>query len=268
MKDEKTQGFYRASIKIYQGNIKKLEKEDKDIFEKCRQDPDNAAEKLFYLADLMLNLGSNYLVINGISNAIFNMKDESSLNDARKSIFKALVYLGNVVTEKVDASFSEYEANLMELAGVSPERKYALLLKAGAIIDLLKNAYGENNKWKWSFVELDGRYAVIAKNLFDLKTATSFLDPYSEHYESTTRHFELLKTLLTEAADKYHERFNLFSKRPDDLAKAVNILNGYYKILIMIPDKEEAYNVLRKVSNWSSEFELESQKHLKQSRQG
>jgi len=263
MKDEIIQGLYRSNIKIYQTTIKKLEKEDAEIIEECRKNPATAAEKLFHLAETMLNLASNHLVINGISNSIFNIKDENSLNEARKAVFKALVYLGNVVTEKIDAAFSEYEDNLAEIAGISAGEKFALVRKIGLSIDILKNAYGENTKWKWAFVDLDGRFAVIAKNLFDLKNAVANMDPDSPGYECTTMHYETVKNLLSEAAFKYHERFNLFSKRPEDLMSAVRILDGLYKMLVVIPEREEAENVLRKISRWETEYDLEIQKHSK-----
>ena len=52
--------------------------------------------------------------------------------------------------------------------------------KMGFTIDSLEDGYGDNSKWKWSFVDLEGRFAATAKNLLNLRTFIAGMDPRSE----------------------------------------------------------------------------------------
>jgi hypothetical protein len=258
--DTDKQKHYKERIKVYEETIQKLLKNETGVLEECRKDPDNAAVKLFNLSHDMLNLASNYIVLNGISRSIFSNRDEVALNEARKAIFKALIYLENIVTGSVDAPFSDYEKNLAELDSVTPEEKYKMILKIGVAIGLLKSAFGDNPRWRWIFVDMEGRFAVIAKNLFDFKAAFTNMDSRGKYYEATTLHLRRIKALLYNAADRYHERFTISTKQPHDLLAAINFLGAMQKVCIMMNERDEAEEVLRKYKNWEAGYEVELKK--------
>jgi hypothetical protein len=248
--------YYNERIVTYNENIKDFLVSEALILEDSRQHPESAAEKLFALAESMCDLASNYLAINGISVSINNNKNEDMLNEARKTLYKSVIYIENIVTSKIDAPFSEYENNLAELSGVPDDKRYKLMCKLGLAIDLLKIAYGDNTKWKWSFVDLEARYAVIVKNLYDLKSASQNIHPDSPGYETAVFHLRLIEKLLSQSADKLNERYQLATKRPDDLRLAISYLYALKYILSIFGEKEKLAEVLRKLDVWNAAYTL------------
>ena len=244
------QQHYQKKIAPFVANIKELLKKETSIMVECRADPATAAPKLFSLSDLMLDVTSNYLVINGIGQAVLNTRDEDSLGEAKKAVSKALIYLQNVVTGKVDAPFSEYEDALAELASVDAARRCQLVKKLGLSISLLKTAYGNNTKWRWVFVDMEGHCAAVSKNLLDLKKVQASNDPSSQDYEPLLYHAHFVKKMLSDAADRFHSRYMLATKSTEDLWKAGNFLNALHRIHIIFKERDEAEDVKKKYNNW------------------
>ena len=67
-------------------------------------------EKIEYkkieIADNVLNLSSYYILLNSLSSNLLGVKNENFLNEARKSVYRALIYLESVVTDEIDIPFS------------------------------------------------------------------------------------------------------------------------------------------------------------------
>ena len=105
-------------------------------------------------------------------------KNNDALNEARKILYKAIIYLEEIVTNTIDIPFSELGPYHERILNVTIARRYSIITKLGLAINILKDAFGDNSKWKWSFVELEGRYATVAKNLIDMKNSTKdYWDP-------------------------------------------------------------------------------------------
>ncbi|MDR2490009.1 MAG: hypothetical protein LBD20_01235, partial [Spirochaetaceae bacterium] len=218
--DSEQQRRYAELIKPHETAIKDFLKREAETLNECRKDPKTAASRLFSLAGSELDITSKYLVINGISHTVLGIRSEDALGEARKSLSKAIIYIENIVTGKPDALFSEYEEFLNELQDVSSERKLYFIRKMGFTIDLIKLSYGENTKWKWAFVDFEGRFAVITKNLLDLRKAqTNDFD--KPDYEFIANHIKLAKSLLNKSANRFLERFELSTRSIDDLRFAV-----------------------------------------------
>ncbi|MDR1257352.1 MAG: hypothetical protein LBJ86_06355 [Spirochaetaceae bacterium] len=243
--------LYQKKIAPFEANIKELLKKESQILAECRADPATAAPKLFFLAECMLDTMSNYLTLNGISQAALNKKDEVSLGEARKSVSKAIIYLENVVTGKVDAPFSEYEERLAELASVDSAQRYGLVRKLGLSVSLLKAAYADNTKWHWVFVDMEGHCATIAKNLLDLKKAQSNNDPSAPDYEPLLYHANFVKKMLGEIAERIHSRY-MQNTQKEDLLKSCNFLAALQRIHMIFNERDEAARIKKKYDNWIS----------------
>ena len=102
---------YQDKVRIYIAMTKALLKTEKDLILESRKPSSDAILKKLVLADEMLNLASNYMAINGISQAVLKVKNEEALNDARKSLYKAVIYLEETVSNYIDVPFSDYEKN-------------------------------------------------------------------------------------------------------------------------------------------------------------
>ncbi|MDR1251056.1 MAG: hypothetical protein LBK62_02705 [Treponema sp.] len=233
---------------------------EKSVLTTIKTDSTGAAFKRFSLVDEMLNLVSNCIIIDGISRAVLKVKNEDALNDGRKSLYKGLIYLEEVVGTQVDAPFSDYEEKLAAIESVSVAERYLLIRKMGLTIQLLENAYGDNTKWKWAFVELEGRYAAAAKNTIDLRSAIMNSEPHSPDYEPTVYYLRLIKKLLVQAAARYREKYELSTSRIDDFKQGIAFLSALRRLHVVLGDRDEAETVKKKLEIWSIKLEADVRK--------
>ena len=259
--------FYIDRIKPYREKINEISSKEKSMLLEIQKKCDDAAFKRLTLVEEMLNLASYQIIISLVSQARLKVKEENSLNDARKSLYKSVIYLEQVVSNYVDAPYTDYEDKLEEINSLDAKSRYRLIKKMGLAINLLENAYGDNTKWRWTFVELEGRFAAVAKNILDIKNAISNSDPRSPHYEPTVYHLRMIKKLLNQAADRYRGKYELSTSRIDDFKQGINFLNSLRRILVLLGDREEAETVKKKLEIWSAKLEtdikrMESQKKV------
>ncbi|MDR1106077.1 MAG: hypothetical protein LBL44_06950 [Treponema sp.] len=251
---------YFEKIKTYKVSVDAILKREQSLIPAIKQDPQGAAFKRLALADEMLNLTSNYIILSGVSQAVLKVKNEDSLNDGRKSLYKSVIYLEEIVGNLIDAPFSDYEEKLAAIESVDAARRYLLVRKMGLTLDLLENAYGDNTKWKWSFVELEGRFAAVTKNIMDMRNAVANTDPRSPNYEPTVYHLRMLKKLLMQAADRYREKYELSTTRIDDFKMGITFLLALRRIHIILGEREEAETLKKKIDIWSVKLEADKKK--------
>ena len=253
--EDKTQ--YEQKTKVCQDRIDEIKTKEENLLLLAKDYPEEAPIAHLALADEMLNLALCQIDLDAVSKEHLGKKNEESLNEGRKSIYESIIYLENIVTDFVDAPYSEYEENLDKIASFDAEQRYALVEKMGDTIILLKGAYGDNTKWKWSFVDVDGRYAAVAKNILDLKKVVSNTDPRSPHYEPTVRHLRTVKELLNRAADRYREKYEMSTNRTDDFQKGISFLRSLFRIHTLTGEKNEAAAIKRKHEIWKTKLEAD-----------
>jgi hypothetical protein len=257
---KKQNDYYQKRIAPYKAKIKELIKNEEAILAECREDPSTAAVKLYSLAERMINISSNYLVLNGIGEAIFDNRDENALGEAKKFYSKALIYLENIVSGKVDVPFSEYEKALSELKPVAIPQRYELVKKLGLTCSLLQTAYGDNTKWRWVFVDMEGICATVSKNLLDLKRVQTNTDPSSPDYEPLLYHLHFVKKMLNNSADRFYSRYSLVAKRRDDMQKALNFLSALGRICVVINERDELEEIRKKLEYWQNILDNDARK--------
>ena len=236
-----------------------LEKEKRLLIEVKKNTPNTPYQKLT-LSDEMLNLSSNYIAINGISQTVLKTKNEEALNDARKSLYKAVIYLEEVVSNYIDAPFSDYEEKLIAIESFDPNQRYNLIRKMGLAIDILEQSYGDNSKWRWTFVEMEGRFAAAAKNIIDLKNVYVNASPSSPFYDSSVYHLRLIKKLLSQAADRYREKYELSTGVTLDFKTGINFLSVLRRIHIVLAENDESDAIKKKLAIWSQKLETDLKK--------
>jgi hypothetical protein len=212
------------------------------------------------LADDNLNIVSNYILMNSLSVTFLGVKNESFLNEARKCLYKTIIYLEEVLTGLIDVPFSDYEQGLNTIDAFPDESRHSLIRKIGFAIDSIRDGFGENTKWKWSFAELDGRYAALAKNFLNLKTFLSKMDPREEGYSARLAHLGLAKDLLQQAADRYREKYELSTQRLDDMKLAINFLSALRRLHVILGEVEQAEVVKKKIDIWKLKMEADLKK--------
>ncbi len=251
---------YLERIKEYKQVVEESKEKEKSQLSEINSETEGLELKKIALSEDVLSRVSYYNLMNALSVSLLGVKNEGFLNEARKDCYKSLIYLEDAVTNYIDVPFSDYEEKIEAINEISDEKRYALLQKLGYSIQALKDGFGENSKWKWSFVELEGRYATITKNLINLKTIVAGLDPRIEGYETRLAHIALTKKTLQQAADRYREKYELSTLRIDDFKIAIAYLSALRRLLILIGQPNEAEVIKKKVDVWKVKMESDSKK--------
>jgi hypothetical protein len=254
-------------INAYRTAIDAILKQEQDTLVVIRNNDPDAALKRLTLADSMLNIASNYIVMDGVVQSVLKVKNEDSLNEARKAVYKSIIYLEEIVSNLIDAPYSDYEEKLEDIDSVTPAQRYLLVRKMGLTVELLENAYGDNTKWKWTFVDMEGRYATVAKNIINLRDVIINSDFESEHYEPTVRHLSLIKKLLSQAADRYREKYELSTNRIDDFKMGITYLSALRRLCIVTNDPNEAVTTKKKLDIWNVKLATDTEKQEKMDKQ-
>jgi len=255
--NDQNRGLYNEKVSTYVKMTKTLLDVEKKLVIESKKDTPEAALVKLSLADEMLNLTSNYMAINGISQAVLKSKNEEVLNDARKSLYKAIIYLEEAVSNYIDVPFSDYESKLNLLETFDENQRYQLIRKAGLAIDLLEYTYGDNSKWRWTFVEMEGRFATVSKNIMDLRHVMEYSTFESPYYDSTTYHLRLIKKLLSQSADRYREKYELSTGQIPDFKTGISYLGALRRLHVLLAESEDAENVKKKIAIWKAKLETD-----------
>lgn len=251
---------YTERIKEYKTQIEDILSKEKSVLSILNKDNEDSSYKRLVLADDSLNMVSYYLIMNQLSLTFLGVKNEGMLNDARKRCYQAIIYLEQVVTDYIDVPFSEYEDNLEKIDDFDDNQRFDLLKKLGFSIDSVKDGYGDNNKWKWSFVEVEGRFGTIAKNLINLKTFVAGMDPRVEGYETRLKHLSMVKDLLNDSAKRYREKYELSTFRIDDFKKAIQYLSALRRLVAMLGEAGSNEELKKKIEIWKAKMEADQRK--------
>jgi hypothetical protein len=266
MKDNSDkQAEYAEKTKSHSASVEQLLKEIQLVDDLLKQGTmPNPEFMKIKLSITMLTLVRNYLEMYWISVSVFGQKNENLLNEARKSMHKCLVYLEEVVTNIVDAPFSDYEEGLAKITDVSPGQRYSIVEKIGQQLNNLKEAYGKNSKWANTILEFEGRYAIVAKNLINLRDYFVNSDFESPHYEPTVRHIKRVRELLEQAADGYRKKYELSTKAIDDFQKGINYLSAIKRLDIFTGDQQSAVTTKKKIETWTAKMTADAEKQKKE----
>ncbi len=251
---------YSERITEYKTTVEKLLQEERAVLDSFGSDAGAVPYKKLDLSEKMIDLVSYYVLMNSTSAFLLGVKNEAYLNAARKACYKAIIYLEDTLSSLIDAPFSDYEAKLAAIEKYEDPRRYSLLKKLGFSIQSVIDGFGENSKWKWAFVELEGRFATIAKNFLDLKNLLAGMDPRSPGYEERVGHLNMAKDLLQKAADKYRQKYELSTNRMDDFKLAIYYLSGLRRLHVVLGEGGEAQELKKKIDIWRAKMESDSKK--------
>ncbi len=248
--NERAKQKYFERIKEYRRITQRLLENEKKVLALMKADEKGAAYKRIRLANENLDIVSYFLIINKLSQNLLGVKNENALNDARKACYKAIIYLEEVFSSYLDVPFSDYEEQLSEVTAFQEKDRFALIRKLGFAIDSIEEGFGANSKWKWSFVELEGRMATISKNCLDMKHFVAGLDPRVEGYKERIFHMDMTNELLQRSAEEYRKKYELSTRRLDDYKKALDYLGALRRIYSLLGKPEQAEAMKKKRDVW------------------
>lgn len=249
--NERAKQKYFERIKEYRRVTQRLAEKEKIILNQLKNEEGTpAAAKRLRLANDNLDVASYYLIINQLSQILLGVKNENALNDARKACYKALIYLEEVCTPLIDVPYGDYEEKISLIAGMEEKTRFNLIRKLGFTISSIEQGFGKNSKWKWSFVELEGRLATVSKNIVDLKKFISGLDPRVQGYKERLFHMAMTNELLEKSAEEYRKKYELSTRRLDDFKKALEYLGALRRMNVLLNKPQQAEAIKRKHDVW------------------
>lgn len=211
-----------------------------------------------------VDLVSIYCAMTDLSLQLLGFSNESYLKLGRKNLYNAILMLEEVVSDVIDMPLSENYELLKSLDTIDDAQRLKMIRKLGYTVSLLEDKYGKSSKWKWSFVELEGRLAVIAKNLFDFRSYQEKNDPRIEGFHDRYDHLFLVKELLNEASRRYREKYEVTNHSPDDMKKALEYLRALKRIHILLNENSEVQAISKRIELWAQKFEADMKAKEKQ----
>lgn len=242
---------FQQEANLYKERIAELMDREKKLLDLIKSGSADIEYNKLLLAEDMIHISTLYVAINGSSLKILKVKNNDALNEARKMLYKSVIYLEEIVTNSVNISHTELADNLEAISNTPIQKRYLLVQKLGMAIQMVIDGFGENSKWKWSFVELQGRFSVVAKNLLDMKIAVrDYFDPNSPNYDTTVLYIRMIKKLLDDSATGYRDRYELSTRRIDDINQGINFLLANRRISIALGYSEDAEEIKKKAITW------------------
>ncbi len=215
-------------------------------------------KKKLLLCEDMIYAASLYMAQNSLSLRLMEVKNNDALNDARKLLYKAIIYLEEIVSDTIDVPYADLTPLLEPIHNVPIVRRYTIIRKLGLAITMLKDAFGDNSKWKWSFVELEGRFATVSKNFIDMKACVKdYFDPSCADYETTVLYIRMIQKQLNDSATAYRDKYELSTRRIDDMRNAIKYLLALRKLYIAIGDANQAEEVKKKAVVWKDKMDAD-----------
>ena len=250
--------LFKKEAKQYEDLIKAELDKEKEMLATMKGDAVGVEYKKLILAEQMIYIATLYNAINSASVKILEVKNNDALNEGRKILYKAIIYLEEVVTNIINAAQSDVSEKLEAVANTPLEKRYFLIRKLGLAIQMIIDAFGDNSKWKWSFVELEGRFAVVAKNFYDFKEyIKAYFDPSNPDNENSILYLRLIKNLLDKSANAYRDKYELSSRRLDDMKAAINFLLALRRVSVALGESDAAEELKKKAMTWKEKMEAD-----------
>ena len=250
--------LFKKEAKQYEDLIKAELEKEKEMLTVIKGDPVGVEYKKMILAEQMIYIATLYNAINSASVKSLEVKNNDALNDGRKMLYKAIIYLEEIVTNIINVAQTEISDNLEAISNTPLEKRYYLVRKLGLAIQMIIDAFGDNSKWKWSFVELEGRFAVVAKNMYDFKNyIKAYFDPGDADNENSILYLRLIKRLLDKSANAYRDKYELSSRRLDDMKAGINFLLALRRVSVALGESDEAEELKKKAMTWKEKMEAD-----------
>ncbi|MCQ2573179.1 MAG: hypothetical protein MJ182_04720 [Treponema sp.] len=255
---EQTRLQFKEAIRPYEEKITATLEKEKTILNTIHPGDVGSEYKKLSLCEDVIYVATLYMAQNSLSLRLMEVKNNDALNDARKMLYKAVIYLEEIVTANIDVPYSDLTPYHEKIPNTPLVQRFTLVRKLGLAITLLKEAFGDNSKWKWSFVELDGRFATVTKNLIDTKAAVKdYFDPRAQDYETTVLYIRLIMKLLEQSASSYRDKYELSSRRIDDMRSGIKYLLALHRLYIVLGKSQDAEEIKKKAMVWRDKMDAD-----------
>lgn len=251
---------YNNYVKEQQAEIEHAKSRLKDITGKRKSMPNiqgylNIEAILEHIKIIKL-----FIKMNDISLDMLGQKNETFLNNARKEVYKILQFAEENVGNDIDRSLKENEDYLGKIDKVDPAQILNLMLLIQDAISRLIKRFGESSKWKWSFVDIQGRLAIIMKNFIHFTDLHKSRDPRIKYFKERRDLLKLAKNNLSAAAQQYRTRYEVSTNVPADMIKSIELLSALRKINVLTGQAEEATKLKNTIDALRERLEADEKK--------
>jgi hypothetical protein len=201
-----------------------------------------------------------YLKMNDISNDMLGQKNETYLNNARKEIYRIIQLAEEVVGSDLDRSLKENEEYLIKIEKINSAQILNLLRLIQDVIARLIKGFGEGSKWKWSFVDIQGRMAIVTRNFINFSALQKTRDPRMQFYKERRELLKLCKSSLNNAAQQFRTRYEVSTNVPADMIKSIELLSALRKISILFSEADEAAKLKNTIDALRERLEADEKK--------
>ena len=96
-----------------------------------------------------------------------------------------------------------------------------------------------------------------------MKNSTKdYWDPNSQNYETTVLYVRLIIKLLDSAATAYRDKYELSTRRIDDMRNAIRYLLALRKLYILLGNSTQSEEIKKKIVVWKDKMDSDHKKGL------
>ena len=207
------------------------------------------------LAHLILEEIGAFIMISKLSLKKLDIKNEATLNQARKNLYLVIQIFEEMLGREIDAPLTHNEKLLEKFSELhSNLERFELIKKIAVYLQTIKYLYGDNSKWKWSFVELEGRLVAVFKNIISFTQLFKNLDPSIEGYHERMDLLRVLNEQIDYVSERYRSKYELTGKGIDDMKSALGFLSFKKRIAVLMGDNEMVSNCKKKIETWKKKL--------------
>jgi len=101
--------------------------------------------------------------------------------------------------------------------------------------------------------------------MLDMKVVSkTYFDPRSQDYDTTIYFVRLVRKLIAQSADQYRDRYELATRRIDDMRNALLFLSAQRRFCIILNEKDESEDLKKKGQVWKDKLENDRKKGIAQ----
>ena len=94
------------------------------------------------------------------------------------------------------------------------------------------------------------------------KGSKDYFEPNSDDYETTVLYIRMLQRLLDASANGYRDKYELSTRRIDDMRDAIKFLLARHKLCLAIGDKNNAEEIKKKAIIWKDKMDADQKSGL------
>jgi len=231
---------YNIEIKDLKLEINDLQKSVQELGLKKNKIPNVKNYYNMGIASFLMDIIDLNLQMSDLSVEMLGIKNDKFLTEARKDFYKILQIMEETVGNEVDRSLRSNDEYLCTIDKINPHQILSFMKRIEQGFFDLREKVGESSKWKWSFVELHGRVAVIVKNITNFSDVAKLRDPRTDFYYDRRDLMQMCKDGLAEAAKQYRTKYELSGKAREDLKRSIEFLSALRKIHVLFGEDGEA----------------------------